>query len=161
MTAWEHTHTTMTVIASPVDWLQPGDEYDRGTIADWLEWGEIPAGAVLRNGRDWTVTRGPHGLVLEADGERLTADGVRGLRLRRRATTMHLDVLRAVRDLSAETGQPPTYREIAARVGCVISLVKYHVHMMCAEGLLDREPYHRRSLWLTEAGERLAQGGAE
>ena len=164
-------HTTMTVVSSPVSWFVPGDEYERGDIAAWMEDGSLPVGLVLRNGtewravransaRDWRVERGPHGLVLRRDAETVNADGVRLLRRSSGARSgTRLCVLAAVRDLGQR--RPPSYRELAAAVGCVPSLARYHVAVLSAEGLLDREPYQRRALWLTEAGERLLQEGAE
>lgn len=153
-------HVAMTVVSSPDATFQPGDEYTRGCIADWLEWGELPVGLVLRNGNDWTVQRGRRGkLLLRCGDDVLNADGLRLARRKGCPSGTRMRVLAAIRDLS--NGKAPTYRELSEATGLSLSLLRYHTGILSAEGLLDREPWAWRALWLTEAGERVLKGGAE
>ena len=147
-------HTTMTVVSDPLRLFAPGDEYSRSEIAAWLEEEELPVGLVLRNGREWTVCDDGERLLLRDKlGRTLDAQGVRLLSARGapRAST-RLDVLRALHDLTAAQGYPPTYREIGRRIGRRVSLVRYHIEILSEEGFVDRTPFVHRSAMVTEAG---------
>ena len=158
-----NTHVALTVIYDPVDMFKAGDQYLRGDIAEWLENDDLPIGMILRNGRDWTVADDGTRLVLrDAQGNTLDAEGVRSLhRQRRRRAVKRIRVMRALRDLTAELGQPPAYHEIATRLDVGTSLVKYHLDVLQAEGYVDKQPFKHRTLTLTEAGIAAIREGEE
>lgn len=62
-------------------------------------------------------------------------------------------VLRAVRDLAADRGYPPTVREIAAHIGITSpSTVQAHLAALATHRLISHEPHSPRTLRLTAAG---------
>ncbi|WP_043264046.1 ArsR family transcriptional regulator [Streptomyces sp. CT34] len=54
-------------------------------------------------------------------------------------------VERALRELTAETGRPPTVREIAAAAGRSVSTVAYHLRALEQLGIVSHTPHHSRS----------------
>jgi len=151
------THTTLRVVTSPVFWLTPGDEFTRGDIAEWLEDGDLPVGLVLEMGRGkWTIAHHADCWVLESQyrpgrQQRLTAGQLRNYNRGKR----RFEVLSTLWGLTQRAGEPPTMRELAAELGVVPSLVKYHVDILAGDGLIDKIPLHHRSAHVTSAGAEL------
>lgn len=70
-------------------------------------------------------------------------------------TTKQANVLRAIASLTSSTGKPPTYREIASRIGVTsVRTVSKHVGYLVNKGCLVHSPRVRRTLALTELGTR-------
>lgn len=57
-----------------------------------------------------------------------------------------LDVLACVVDGIRRNGVSPTVREIAESLDTVVSAVQHHIDRLVAEGLLERDRTHSRSL---------------
>ncbi|MFL4497465.1 LexA family protein [Streptomyces sp. VTCC 41912] len=57
-------------------------------------------------------------------------------------------VARALRELTAETGRPPTVREIASALGRSASTVAYHLQQLESQGLVRHDPHRSRSYQL-------------
>ncbi|MFE6737491.1 LexA family protein [Streptomyces tubercidicus] len=54
-------------------------------------------------------------------------------------------VERALRELTAETGRPPTIREIASAVDRSASTVAYHLRALEQLGMVHHDPHRSRS----------------
>ena len=153
------THTSLQVVTSPVSWLEPGDEFTRGDIAEWLEDGDLPADLVLAMGHvEWIVARRASRWILEGEYSTVGLRRLTSAQLRQynRGGRRH-EVLAALQSLTRQAGEPPTLRELGAELGIVPSLAKYHIDVLARDGLVDKVPYRYRSAHLTEAGAELLE----
>jgi SOS-response transcriptional repressor LexA len=60
--------------------------------------------------------------------------------------------LLAIRDLIEAKGYAPSFREVAAETGYVISTIHVHVHELKDRGLIELAERHPRTLRLTSKG---------
>jgi Mn-dependent DtxR family transcriptional regulator len=66
-----------------------------------------------------------------------------------------LEVLTAIRDLTAQLGWPPSIYELAEALGMSACRVRQHLDKLTARGLLRRGGYReQRALTLTDSGKR-------
>jgi DNA-binding MarR family transcriptional regulator len=63
--------------------------------------------------------------------------------------------LKAIRDLTMQTGFPPTMVELAASRGLSPTGAKKHVGVLCAAGLLSMRAKAARATRVTDGGRRL------
>lgn len=71
-------------------------------------------------------------------------------------TNRQCEVLKAIDDLTAEVGYPPSVLEIAKRVNLHSkSSVFKHIESLCAKGMLTKVSMASRSLLVTEKGKEL------
>lgn len=63
-----------------------------------------------------------------------------------------LQVLRAIADLCNELGCSPTFREIAERCGCSLTVASNKVEVLSGLGFIRRRSYAHRSIEITAQG---------
>lgn len=64
---------------------------------------------------------------------------------------MRAEILKAIRQYTADKGYSPSIREIAAMVGAKsTSPVKYHLDILAADGLITYSPNIHRSIMVVE-----------
>lgn len=66
-------------------------------------------------------------------------------------TMRQLETLEAIRNLTRETGKPPTYREIAWETGLHLGSLYHIVQRLEERGHLKRSRYRRRALTLAKS----------
>ena len=141
----------------PLGVFTPGDYYTRGEIALWLEEGDLPIGLQLRNHRLWTVADRDGELVLQADGVTVDPHTIRTARNSNYG--VHNDtrerVLQLLADMLQSGDRPPTRKELAQALGIWPSAVTYHLDNLQAAGLVERDKFRQRCIWLTDAGARM------
>lgn len=67
-------------------------------------------------------------------------------------TRQNIRVLWAVANHEIESGVRPTQREVAERAGLTTSAVRWHLHRLADDGLIDCDPSRRRSIAITVRG---------
>ena len=69
------------------------------------------------------------------------------------------DILRAIINLTAENGYPPTIREVVGETGYSWGSIVYRLQQMRDRGLVEWVRSAKRTLQVTEAGRELVHRG--